>query len=71
MTLIFFLNFVHNNVMCPRGNFFKLYKKSFGLDGRKDLFTSRMINVWNSLHNVLCVVAYYGFNKELKSSKHC
>ena len=36
-----------------RGNDFKLIKKRFNRDNRKYMFTNRIVNMWNSLPNVV------------------
>ena len=56
-------SFFHNNVMGTRGNCFKLYKNSFKLDVCKYFFTCRVIDVWNSLDNVIvCYKLFKDFN---------
>ena len=64
--------FVHNNVMgSTRGNCFKLYKNNFRLDVCKYFLTCRIIDVWNSLDNVIvCYKLCKDLNEELKNSKN-
>ena len=40
-----------NDLSVTRGNKYKLIKDSFHCDVRKFSFTSRIVNVWNSLPN--------------------
>jgi len=40
-----------NKVSCTKGNLYKLVKDSTCIDIRKYSFTSRVVNIWNSLHN--------------------
>ena len=64
-------SFVHNYIMGTGGNCFKLHKNSFRLDVHKYFFTFRVIDVWNSLDNVIvCCILFTDFNEKLKNSKH-
>ena len=50
--------------MDTRGSCFKLYKNGFRLDIRIYYFTSRVIDVWNSLDNVIvCCQLFKDFNE--------
>jgi len=40
-----------NKVSCTRANLYKLVKESNRIDIRKYSFTSRIVSIWNSLHN--------------------
>ena len=40
-----------NEISSTRGNKYKLIKDSFRLDIRKYSFSSRIVNIWNSLRN--------------------
>ena len=57
--------------MGTRGNCFKLYKNSFRLDVRKYFFTCKVIDVWNSIGNVIvCCKLFKDCNEKLKNNKN-
>ena len=62
-------SFVYNNITGIGGNSFKLYKNSSRCDVRKYFSICRVIDVWNSLYNVIVRCKLFkDFNDKLKNS---